>query len=221
MIKKKSLLKRLLKRSLQYGFIAMLATVALTFLCNFLVERNARGRLFQDTKNIPYNKVGLLLGTSKYLAKGRINLYYKFRVEAAVRLFKAGKVDYILVSGDNRFKNYNEPETFKSDLIEAGIPADRIILDYAGFRTLDSIVRAGAVFGQKSFTVISQPFHNERALYLAKSFDMDAIGFNAKDVRGSSATKIKIREYLARVKLMLDLVFGKEPKFLGEPIAIP
>jgi SanA protein len=120
-----------------------------------------------------------------------------------------------LVSGDNSQKDYDEPTDFKKDLIAKGIPEDRIFLDYAGFRTLDSIVRAKEVFGQTSITIISQKFHNQRAIYIAKQFGIDAIGFNAKDVYNSH-----FREYLARSKASLDLVFNVQPKFLGEKIVI-
>ncbi|MFT7481835.1 MAG: SanA protein, partial [Oceanospirillaceae bacterium] len=128
------------------------------------------------------NKVGLLLGTAKFLQSGEPNLYYKYRVEAAVELLNAGKVEFILVSGDNSTKYYDEPSTFETDLIEAGIPADKMYKDYAGFRTLDSIVRSKEVFGQSSITVISQPFHNERAIYIATRKGIDAIGYNSERV---------------------------------------
>ncbi|APY07725.1 protein SanA [Winogradskyella sp. J14-2] len=174
-----------------------------------------RHQVYDSVNDIPKNKVGLLLGTGKYAASGTINLFYKYRIDAAVMLYKSGKIEYILVSGDNSRKDYNEPSDFKNDLIAKGIPEDRIFLDYAGFRTLDSVVRAKEIFGQTNFTVISQKFHNQRAVYIAKHFGIDAVGFNAKDVY-----KASFREYLARSKASLDLVFNVQPKFLGEKISI-
>ncbi len=174
-----------------------------------------RHQVYDSVNAIPKNKVGLLLGTGKYAASGNINLFYKYRIDAVVKLYKAGKIEYILVSGDNSRKDYDEPTDFKKDLIAQGIPEDRIFLDYAGFRTLDSIVRAKEIFGQTSITIISQKFHNQRAIYIAKQFDIDAVGFNAKDVYNSH-----FREYLARSKASLDLVFNVQPKFLGEKISI-
>ncbi|OQA00242.1 MAG: vancomycin high temperature exclusion protein [Bacteroidetes bacterium ADurb.Bin408] len=185
-----------------------------------LVEKTAAGRLYNATDSIPYNKIGLLLGTAKTLPCGYINLYYKYRIEAAVELYNAGKIDYILVSGDNSRKDYDEPSAIKNDLIAAGIPADKIYLDYAGFRTLDSVVRCKEIFGQISITVISQPFHNERAIYIADCKGIQAIGFNARDVNENYGFKTRIREKFARVKMVLDLIFGKDPKFLGEKIEI-
>ncbi len=185
-----------------------------------LVEKIASNKVYNSTKEIPHNKVGLFLGTGKILSNGRINLYYKYRIDAAVSLFKAGKVDFILVSGDNSTKDYDEPSTIKEDLIKNGIPANRIYLDYAGFRTLDSVVRCKEIFGQNSITIISQQFHNERAIYIAKRKDIEAVGFNANDVNVHYGFKTRLRERFARVKMVLDLMFGKKPKFLGEKIEI-
>lgn len=174
--------------------------------------------VYDDVNTIPKNKVGLVLGTGKYTANGTINLFYKFRIDAAVKLFNAGKIEYILVSGDNGRKDYDEPTDFKNDLISKGIPAHKIFLDYAGFRTLDSVVRAKEIFGQTEVTVISQKFHNQRAIYIANHFNIKAVGFNAKDPL--SGRKARAREYLARSKASFDLVFNVQPKFLGNPIKI-
>ncbi|WP_299128931.1 ElyC/SanA/YdcF family protein [uncultured Winogradskyella sp.] len=171
---------------------------------------------YDDISSIPKNKVGLILGTGKYTASGNINLFYTYRIDAAVKLYNARKIKYILVSGDNGRKDYDEPSNFKNDLIAKGIPEDHIFLDYAGFSTLDSVVRAKEIFGQTSITFISQEFHNQRAIYIANHYDIKSVGFNAKDVY-----KSHFREYLARSKASLDLVFNVQPKFLGEPISIP
>ena len=174
-----------------------------------------RHQVYDSVNAIPKNKVGLLLGTGKYATSGNINSFYKYRIDAAVKLYKAGKIEYILVSGDNSRKDYDEPTDFKKDLIANGIPEDKIFLDYAGFRTLDSVVRAKGIFSQTSITIISQKFHNQRAIYIAKQFGINAVGFNAKDVYNAH-----FREYLARSKASLDLVFNVQPKFLGEKISI-
>ncbi|MEM6684858.1 MAG: ElyC/SanA/YdcF family protein [Bacteroidota bacterium] len=188
--------------------------------CNLYVEFSTQGKTFNNTADIPENKVGLLLGTSKYLRSGQINLFYQYRINAAVQLYKSGKVAYILVSGDNGSTYYDEPTTFKKDLIAAGIPEDKIVLDYAGFRTLDSVIRSKEIFQQESITIISQQFHNERAIAIANAKGINAVGFNAKDVGGNSGFKVKLRETLARVAMCMDLIFGTQPKFLGEKITI-
>lgn len=126
----------------------------------------------------------------------------------------------VVISGDNSRKGYNEPEDMKSELMLRGIPEDKIYLDYAGFRTLDSVVRMEKIFGQKSFTIISQKFHNQRAIYIAHAKGLQVVGYNAEDVNAYSGFKTQLREKFARVKLFLDLWTGKNPKFLGEPVII-
>ena len=198
-----------------------LCTLLLIMLTNVWVEYTASNYLYNTTNEIPYNKVGVVLGTSKYLVNGQENLFYKYRIAAAVKLYKSGKIKYIIISGDNGSKYYDEPTTFKKDLIKQGVPENHIFLDYAGFRTLDSVIRAKAIFGQQSFTVISQQFHNERAITIGNLKGIKVIGYNAKDVKGHSGLKVKIRELLARVKVLIDEITFKQPKFLGEPVKIP
>ncbi|GAB4094062.1 ElyC/SanA/YdcF family protein [Flaviaesturariibacter terrae] len=190
-------------------------------MCNSAVDKAAAGHLYSDVAAIPYRKVGLLLGTSKQLAGGWENLYYKYRIQAATALVKAGKVKYLIISGDNGRKDYNEPEMMRSDLIAAGVDSSRIFLDYAGFRTFDSMVRLREIFSQDSVTVISQPFHNERALFIASKEGISAIGFNARDVSARTGFRVQVRERLARVKLFLDYLLGKQPKYLGPKVDLP
>lgn len=205
------------RRFLIIGVVLMIAVV---IAVNAWVVKAAKGRIYNDLSQVPHRKVGLLLGCSKEGPNGYINLYYRNRIAAAIALFKAGKVDYILVSGDNRKKNYNEPEAMQADLIAGGIPADRIVLDYAGFRTLDSILRCKEVFGEDSITVISQQFHNERALFIAAHKQVDAIAYNAADISKRAGRMVQLREKLARVKMALDLLMNKGPKFYGPRIRI-
>lgn len=208
--------KRLLKL---LGILIALPVLTL-FLCNGIINSAAEGKTFDKAADIPKSKVGLVLGTSKKISSGHPNPYYDYRITATVRLFKANKIDFVLVSGDNGSRYYNEPTTFKKDLVNAGIPSEKIFLDYAGFRTLDSMVRAKVVFGLDEVTVISQEFHNERAIYLAEKKGLKAIGFNAKDVTGKQGAKVQFREYFARVKVFLDLASNTQPKFFGEKIEI-
>ena len=209
--------KKLVKR-ISFGSILIILLIA---SANYAIEKNAKGKLYAKVSNIPKNKVGLVLGTTKYLQNGNVNLYFRYRVNAAVQLYKEGKISYILISGDNSRDTYDEPTDFKNELIKRGVPERRIFLDYAGFRTLDSVVRAKEIFGQTKITIISQQFHNERAIYLAEVNGIEAIGFNAKDVTGRYGLKVKLREYLARVKVFVDILFRVKPKFLGKKITIP
>jgi SanA protein len=189
-------------------------------LSNEIVGSYASPYTYDSLDAVPKNRVGLLLGTSKFTRNQNLNKYYDHRIKAAFDLFESKKINYILISGDNRYDYYNEPQMMLEDLVKMGIPREKIFLDYAGFRTLDSVIRASKVFGLKHFTVISQKFHNERAIYIARKNGIQAVGFNAKDVNKSYGFKTRLREKFARVKVVFDLIVGIAPKFLGERIAI-
>ncbi len=198
----------------------LLAPLLIVLLCNLIINLSAKGKIFSNVKDIPKNRVGLVLGTAQKLTDGQPNPYYTNRIISTIALFKAGKIDFVLVSGDNGSIYYNEPHTFKKDLVNGGIPEDKIVLDYAGFRTLDSMVRAKTIFGLDSVTVISQEFHVQRAIFLAERKDLKAIGFSAKDVSIKHGLKVHSREYFARVKVFIDLILNTQPKFYGEQIEI-
>lgn len=206
------LIKKMIKLSVIVVIIMILIDISVTL--------KAKSFIFESTKNLKCNRVGLVLGSGKYSSHGTLNLYYKYRLEAAILLFNTGKVEYLLISGDNGRIDYDEPTDFKNDLVKRGIPASKIYLDYAGFRTLDSIVRAKEIFGLSKFTIISQKFHNERALFLAQHYDLEAVAFNAKDIKGRYGVKTKLREYLARTKAAIDILFDVKPKYLGDKIEI-
>jgi SanA protein len=176
---------------------------------------------YDSIENIPHNHCALVLGTSKYLMGGKPNMYYLYRIQAATYLYFYRKVDYIIVSGDNRNKNYNEPIRMYNDLVEAGIPKERIILDYAGFRTLDSVIRGKEIFGQSQFTIVSQPFHSQRAIYIARKKGIEAIAYNAEDVVNTFSLELVIREIGARLLMAIDLLLERQPHFLGEKVIIP
>ena len=209
-----------MKKSFKRLTILAITCLLSIFLSNTYIVHFSEGKLYNSEQEIPKNKVGLLLGTSKYLSNGSLNYYYKYRIDAAIKLYNADKIDYIIVSGDNGRKEYDEPTQFKNDLIFLGIPENRIHLDYAGFRTLDSVVRAKEIFGQTSITIISQEFHNQRAIFLAENHGIKAIGYNAKNVTLYNGFKTKVREYLAKTKAVIDILFNVSPKYLGEKINI-
>jgi SanA protein len=198
--------------------VILLATI---IICNKVIANASEGKLYSDPNAIPYNRVGLLLGTTRHVVEGQINPYYQFRIDAAVSLFRHNKIKYVIVSGDNSRNGYNEPEDMRRDLINAGVDSTKIFLDYAGLRTFDSMVRLREIFGQDSVTVISQAFHNERALYIASRENITAIGFNAQDVSARAGMKTQLREKLARVKVFVDYLTAKKPRHLGEKVAIP
>ena len=214
-------MKITLKKAYKPTIIILIVLSLISILwANSTINEETHGKIFTVTDSIPANNAGLLLGTSKFLRNGKMNQYFENRISATVRLYKAGKIKNIVISGDNSKKDYNEPEDMKNELIKRGIPEQQIYLDFAGFRTYDSVYRMKEIFGQNRFTIISQEFHNQRAVYIANSMKINAIGFNAKDVNAYNGFKTKIREKFARVKVFIDLTFDKKPKFLGEKIEI-
>ena len=200
---------KILKRIIIVVLLAPLFGMLIIAFCNMTIIQYSKGRVYNNVKEIPYKEVGLLLGTSPTTINGWTNIYYTYRIDAAVKLYKAKKISRILISGDGKEKSYDEPKYMRRDLIKRGIPAHKITLDKKGLRTYDSVINAKETFGLSNFTVISQRFQNERAIYLAGHNDIDAIGFNAKDApnqKGKSAVKVRIREVFAKVKVFMDLI---------------
>jgi SanA protein len=185
--------------------------LALMLICNQIVVNNAEGKVFSDIDSIKYNKVGLLLGTTPQARFDRItNYFFIYRIDAAEQLYKARKIDQILISGDeNSLDGVNETECMRDSLVARGIPANAIILDGKGYRTISSVINANKVYGLKSFTIISQKFHNERAIYQAEHLGLDVENiqaYNAKMPTSRRAFLTTIREYFARVKMFMDLL---------------
>ena len=205
------------------GIVAV-ACLALMLICNHIVVNNAEGKVLSDIDSIKYNKVGLLLGTTPQARIGHItNYFFIYRIDAAEQLYKAGKIEKILISGDdNSLDGVNEPECMRDSLVARGIPANAIILDGKGYRTISSVINANKVYGLKSFTIISQKFHNERAIYQAEHLGLDIENiqaYNAKDPKSRRAYLTTIREYFARVKMFWDLLIDKRTKELGDNLA--
>lgn len=199
---------------------ALFLFLIFTIISNISISNYSKKYLADSIENVDNFKVGLLLGTSKFVKNKNKNEFFFNRIEAAVNLYKSGKIKRIIISGDNSLKSYNEPRDMKKELIKQGVPDSCIYLDYAGFRTLDSIIRAREIFGQHVYIIISQRFHNERAIFLARKNGIAAYGYNAKDVSSYKGFKTKMRELLARDKAILDIIFNVKPKFLGEKIEI-
>lgn len=183
--------------------------------CNHWIIAATCNQLYNSVDTIPFRKVGVVLGANRSW-HGEENPFFKYRIEAAATLLKAGKVKHLIVSGDNHSNTYDEPMDMKKALMKLGVPDTCITLDYAGFRTFDSVLRCKEVFGQDSVTIISQAFQNQRAIFIANHYGMGAVAYNAKDVPELS-TRALIREYLAKFKVALDIyVLHSTPHFLGQ-----
>ena len=212
--------KKFLKKSFYTILILAISSLLFTFFANYRIEKSTEEFVTDKLEILPKTKVAVVLGTAPNLVGGYQNYYFTYRIEAATKLYKSGKVTHFILSGDHGRKNYNEPEAMKQALVQNGIPANVIYLDHAGFRTLDSMIRAKEIFGQNEFIVVSQEFHNERAVYIARQNGIKAFGYNAKDVNKHTGLKTNIREYFARTKVFIDSFFNVQPKFLGEKIEI-
>ena len=213
--KKRSRVRRLLLAA--GGVLALCAVLGgLALLAADLrVEHCAAGRVYSDVDDIPVREYGLLPGTSRLVHGKYINTYFSNRIRAAVELYKAGKVRKIIVSGDNGRTDYNETGDMARELIAEGVAPEDVLSDYAGFRTLDSVVRARNLFGATELTVITQGFHCERAIYLAARHGIDAVGFEA-DEHAPQPTRLRlaVREAFARVLAVLDAeILKTKPHF--------
>ena len=195
--------------------------MSVVYYAKYEIDSISQGKVYDSIEQVPERKIGLVLGCSKYLSNGRKNLYFQQRIDAAKELYFSDKVKFLLVSGDNSTKYYDEPTTMKKDLIALGVPGNKIYCDYAGLSTLDSVVRTKEVFKENQFIVISQGFHVRRAIYLGLAHDIDLIGYAPQGVSGLGSLKTELRECLARGKALLDVKFlNRQPKFLGDPVII-
>lgn len=185
--------------------------------CNIWIVKSTEEKVYSDLALLPDHRMALVLGTSHRSVGGGPNPFFQKRIEMAAMLYAMGRIDHFILSGDNSTRYYNEPVEMKKALIRQGVPASAITLDYAGLRTLDSVVRSKKVFGQNKITIITQPFHSYRALFISRYYDMDAVAMVADDPELDKTFKVRLREYLARTKAVLDLyVFKTDPRFLGE-----
>lgn len=200
------------------GIVVLMLVVAIGL--DRWISWKTKDYIYDEVQELPHRQVGVVLGTAKYYRTGVPNQYYLYRIQGAINAYNSGKVKYLLLSGDNAQQSYNEPMTMRRDLMAAGIPASDIVLDYAGFRTLDSIVRTRKVFDTNDFIIITQRFHCERALYIALHMGIQAQCFavpSPKDIM-----TVRVREIFARLGALTDLyILKREPRFLGPLIPIP
>jgi SanA protein len=199
--------------------LLILLVISVLFLVgsNIWVVSSTSSRVYSNSDDLPDHRIALVLGTSHKTMEGKPNPFFEKRMDTAAELFKSGKIDHFIVSGDNRSRYYNEPLEMRKALTSRGVPNESITLDYAGLRTLDSIVRSKKIFGQSKITIITQPFHSYRAVFISNFYEMDAVAMVADEPHFDSTAKVRIREFFARSKAVLDLYILKtEPRFLGK-----
>lgn len=212
-----------MKKVLRALLYAAGAVIVMILAANIWVVASTEDKVFSDYNLLPNHQVALVLGTSHKLTNGSPNLYFENRIRTAATLFKTGKVRHFILSGDNRSVYYNEPIEMKKALIRAGVPDSVITLDYAGLRTLDSVVRSKEIFGQDKITIITQPFHCYRAIFISQFYNIDAVAIQTIEPSSEVMFKVYLREYFARTKAIIDLYLLKTaPRHLGEkqPLSI-
>ena len=209
------------KKIVLFAGVCLLVVIGIIVTCHVLVVNNAEGRTYDNLVDIPKKEIGLLLGTSPITPQGGHNFYFDNRIKAADELYKAGKIDYIIASGGADTKTQrigcDEPKSILVALVARGVPADRIILDYEGTTTRNSIYKAGQIYDLDSVTIISQKDHNERAIFLANLCQIEAVGYNAapSHIR-RNRIKNTLREYLARVKMFGTIIFATTPAYQND-----
>lgn len=205
-------------RRVRKGALITLGTLAsLILIANMWVVNSTSDKVFSSTESLPSNDVAVVLGTANKLSSGKPNPFFEYRIKMAAELYRSGKAKYFIVSGDNRTRYYNEPIEMKKALVKSGVPDSVITLDYAGLRTLDTIVRCKEIFGQDTITIITQPFHCYRALFISNYYNMNAVAVMTEDPNPDSGNRVYIREYFARARAILDLyVFKTSPRHMGE-----
>jgi SanA protein len=197
--------------------VVLVPGILFFFIANIWVVTSTKDQVLSAYDKLPDHRVALVLGTSHKTTAGLPNQFFEKRMDTAAELYKVGKIDHFIVSGDNRSKFYNEPVEMRKALIARGVPTAAITLDFAGLRTLDSVVRSKEVFGQDKIIIITQPFHSYRALFISEYYNIDAVAVGASDPDLEISFKVRIREYFARTKAVLDLYILKtNPRFLGK-----
>lgn len=206
-----------MRRLKRISFTILFVFLAFLIVCNVWIVNSTQDKVYSDITKLPDHRIALVLGTSHKTVGGGANPFFEKRMETAAELYRLGKIDHFILSGDNRSRYYNEPIEMRKALLKRGVPATAITLDYAGLRTLDSIVRCKEIFGQGKITVITQSFHSYRALFISEYYEMDAVAMVADEPVLEDSFKVRFREYFARMKAVLDLyVLKTAPRFLGE-----
>jgi SanA protein len=218
-VKSRKIWWKWLKRIVLLAFIGV---VLLFYISNVWVVNSTKSYVYTDYEKLPDHRIALVLGTSKKTTSGQPNDFFEKRMDTAAELYRLGKIDHFILSGDNRTRFYNEPVEMRKALISRGVPTNAITLDYAGLRTLDSVVRSKEIFGQGKIIIITQPFHSYRALFISHYYGIDAVAMASEGPAYETSVKVRFREYLARTKAVLDLyVFKTSPRFMGKKETLP
>lgn len=199
---------------LLFGIFMAVLIIVVVFLLRLQTEKQALSYIYQDVSKIPKSQTVMILGASVRPDKTMSDML-KDRANTAIEIYKANKAENILVSGDGKSKNYNEVEVVKNYLLEQGIPKEKILLDYFGFDTYDSMYRARDIFGVKNIIISTQDFHLPRAIFIAQSLGLQAYGITADKHKYKNMELNIGRELLATVKAYFDVFSNVKPEVLG------
>jgi SanA protein len=183
------------------------------------VDRRSADQIYASVAVTPSEPVAIVFGAG-YWPSGRLSSALADRMETAIALYQAGKVNKLLLSCDNRFVDYNEPEAMAWYATERGIPRDDLVLDYAGRRTYDSCYRARDIFGVERAVLVTQAFHLPRALYTCQRLGLEVVGTVADRRPYIRALWYQLREVFALARAWLDLNLLKPLPVLGDPIPV-
>jgi SanA protein len=200
-------MRRLVLRFVKIAVIGTFSVIAVVGALNAWILVDTFNYVYTDIDNVPFNSVGMVLGTSKMTRTGSANQHFTTRMDAAAELYHSGKIQHLILSGDNMTRYYDEPKAMKAELLLRGVPEYNMTLDTAGFRTFDSVVRLKQVFGVNSCTIISEKYHVHRAVFISRHYDLNAVAYAAADVPFFYGIRSRSREILARVKAVLDIYY--------------
>lgn len=217
------MLRRLVKRLFITFFLLGALGVITVIAINLINHATYAARLYSSAADMPADapRIAIVFGAGLNRSGGPTPVLYD-RVATAVDLYQRGLVDKLLLTGDNRFIDYNEPEAMRQTALQLGVPDSALVLDYAGRRTYDSCYRARSIFGVERAILVTQAFHLDRAMYLCASFGIDSVGVMAdrRTYATSSETWWSIREAAATVAAWLDVNILKPTPVLGEKLPI-
>lgn len=188
--------------------IIFFITVSLILFSNIFIIKKSNPYLYESMDSLPNLKYGVVLGTNKYLLKGGLNEYFQDRVIESGKLYNSGRIEKIIVSGHVDGKYYNEPEQIKKELVKLGISSSDILIDTTGDRTLNTLENLKSMGISDSVMIISQKFHNQRAVFLGREMGVEAIGYNVPDQLSKKNYKTYIREVLAKTMAFLEVIFN-------------
>ncbi len=209
------------RRAIWLSLAAFVLLIAFILAANFWVIRRTRDGIITRAAALPQNDVTMILGTSRTVRGHWVNPFFEGRMNAAAELYREGKTRHFLVSGDNGHEGYDEPTWMRDALVTRGVPASAITMDFAGFRTRDSMARAKAVFGLQRFTIVTDDFHEPRAIFLARSYGLDVVGYPSASIPFERSKMTRARELISRTVACLEVyVLHTKARYYGPKVEI-